>query len=130
MVAGLLGLAMTSSLSGTARAAEETVSSTASDQQFEDAFARMMKNPADIAATMDYANIAVSRENYEAAIPALERLLFFNPDLPDIKLRLGILYFKLGSYDVARDYLNSASAPDAPQDIVDKASSYLAKMGG
>lgn len=103
---------------------------TPTQAEFDAAFSTMMENPGDLKATLHYANVASAMENYEAAIPALERVLFFNPELADIKLELGVMYYKLGSNDVARDYLNGAMAEGAPQDVVAKASSYLAAMGG
>ena len=32
----------------------------------------------------------------------------FNPNLPRVKLELGVLYFKLGSYELARSYFQEA----------------------
>ena len=48
--------------------------------------------------------------DYEAAIGALERMLFYNPNLPRVKLELGVLYFRLHSYEMARSYFNAAIA--------------------
>ncbi len=97
-------------------------------QAFETAFQQMMRDPGDVDATMHYANLAIAMQNYEAAIPALERILFFNPKLHDVKLELGVLYYNLHSYDVAREYFTAAKAAGATNDITQQADDYLAKL--
>ena len=32
---------------------------------------------------------------------ALERMLLFNPDLPRVQLELGVLYFRMGAFELA-----------------------------
>src|SRR4051794_34603931 len=48
--------------------------------------------------------------DYEAAIGALERLLFYNPDLARVRYELGSLYYRLGSYEMAARYFKEALA--------------------
>src|SRR5450631_1262465 len=84
---------------------------TVDDQQ--QLFQRMMLNPADHENTFAFVKVATERGDYEAAIGALERLLFYNPALTRVKYELGALYFRLGSYEMARRYFNEALArPD------------------
>jgi tetratricopeptide (TPR) repeat protein len=98
-------------------------------QEFDQKFTQMMNNPADIDITMQYANLAVQLENYEAAIPALERILLFNPDLPRVKAQLGVMYFNLNSFEMAKSYLTDAKkGKNVPQDVVAKADEYLGKI--
>jgi len=98
-------------------------------KQFDIAFNKMLDDPSNIDVTMEYANIAVKLEDYESAIPALERILLFNPDLPRIKQELGVLYFKLDSYEMAKSYLKDAvSSKNAPKEVIEKANKYLAKI--
>lgn len=100
-------------------------------QQFEQAFARMMENPGDIDATLHYANLATELNDYEAAIPALERILFFNPELADIRLQIGVMYQQLGSLDMAKEYFTATrNQPDAPLDVKERATAYLSALGG
>ena len=96
------------------------------NQEFEQAFQQMMQNPADIDITLKYAQLAVSLHNYEAAIPPLERILIFNPDLPKIKLELGVLYYKLDSMKMAKSYFeDAAKSKDATDEIKTSAAEYL-----
>lgn len=98
-------------------------------KQFDMAFDKMLDDPSNIDITMEYANIAVKLEDYESAIPALERILLFNPELPRIKQELGVLYFKLDSHEMAKSYLKDAIASkNVPQEVIDKANKYLAKI--
>ena len=52
--------------------------------------------------------VATDRGDYEAAIAALERLLYYNPNLAHVKYELGTLYFKLRSFDMAKRYFKEA----------------------
>src|SRR5436305_11932899 len=78
----------------------------------------MYKSPSNLDVSFKFAEQAVARGDYEAAIGALERMLFFNPDLPRVKLELGVLYLKLGAYDLARGYFQEAlKSPGTPDEI-------------
>jgi hypothetical protein len=89
-------------------------------------FQQMYKSPSNLDVTFKFAEQAVARGDYEAAIGALERMLFFNPNLPRVKLELGVLYFKLGSYELARGYLQDAiKGADVPDDIRAQVRAYL-----
>jgi len=92
-------------------------------------FKRMLVKPNDLDAAFRYSDIETKLGDYEAAIGALERMLFYNPKLPRVKLELGLLYFRLHSYEMARSYFNSAvSAPDTPQDVRDEVASFIAQI--
>src|SRR3978361_1077773 len=56
-------------------------------------FQQMYKSPSNLDVSFKFAEQAVARADYEAAIGALERMLFFNPNLPRVKLDLGVRYF-------------------------------------
>ncbi len=60
-------------------------------------FKRMLVRPNDLEATFRYSEIETKLGDYEAAIGALERMLFYNPNLPRVKFELGLLYFRLQS---------------------------------
>jgi hypothetical protein len=76
-------------------------------------FQQMLRNPTNHELTFDYVRVATARGDYEAAIGALERLLFYNPKLTQVKYELGALYFRLGSYEMAKRYFHEALAsPD------------------
>jgi tetratricopeptide (TPR) repeat protein len=96
--------------------------------QYDALFQRILTNPADIDATLRFAEVATRLERYEAAIGALERILFYNVQLPRVHLELGILYFRLGSYEIARQHLQTAiSAPDVPDDVRRRVNEFLAE---
>ena len=76
----------------------------------EQLFQQIMQQPANHDLTFEYVRVATARGDYEAAIGALERLLFYNPGLTQIKYELGSLYFRLGSFDMARRYFKEALA--------------------
>ena len=53
----------------------------------------------------------------EAAVSALERMLLFNPNLPRVQLELGALYFRMGSFEIARSYFEKAAAANPPPEV-------------
>jgi tetratricopeptide (TPR) repeat protein len=101
-----------------------TTASLKSEQQA--LFERTFKEPANLDVAFRYAEVSTKLNDFEAAIGALERMLFFNAQLPRVKLELGILYFRLGSYEMAKSYLSSAIAdPSAPPQIRGTVQAYL-----
>jgi tetratricopeptide (TPR) repeat protein len=94
----------------------------ASEQQ--NLFQQMVRSPGNHEVTFAYVKVATARGDYEAAIGALERLLFYNPKLTRVKYELGALYFRLGSYEMAKRYFKEALAsPDV--DAVTRSGSRL-----
>jgi hypothetical protein len=60
------------------------------------------------------------------SIGSLERFLFFNPKLSRVRFELGMLYFRLGSYEMARGYFQSVQADaDATAEMKQRAQGYL-----
>src|SRR5690606_37047468 len=57
--------------------------------------------------------------DYEAAIGALERVLYYNPDLAEVKLELARLYLRIGGILVAQSYIEQIMATPgaAPETI-------------
>ena len=92
-------------------------------------FKRMLVKPNDLDAAFRYSEIETKLGDYEAAIGALERMLFYNPNLPRVKLELGLLYFRLHSYEMARSYFNAAiAARETPQDVRDEVATFLSAI--
>jgi tetratricopeptide (TPR) repeat protein len=89
-------------------------------------FEETLRNPADLDATFAYADIAARLGDYEGAVSALERMLLFNPHLPRVQLELGALYFRMGSYDLARVYFTEAAAANPPPAVRERINQYLA----
>ena len=78
-----------------------------SDEQ-ERLHAQMLRHPTNYVVTFAYVKVATDRGDYEAAIAALERLLYYNSNLAHVKYELGTLYFKLRSFDMAKRYFKEA----------------------
>jgi hypothetical protein len=91
-------------------------------------FQRMLREPGNLEVAFAYAAVSAKLGDNEAAATALERMLLFNPNLPRIDLELGTLYFRMGSFDLARDYFSKALAPNAPSDVRTRATRYLEEI--
>jgi tetratricopeptide (TPR) repeat protein len=90
---------------------------------------QMMQQPANYGITSAFVAVAVQRADYEAAIGALERVLFYNPSLPQVNFKLGVLYFHLRSYELARNCFEAVlTTPDVPPDIDAEAQTYVAAV--
>ena len=96
---------------------------------YDAAFQETLKKPSDPKTLLKFAELAVQVGNLEGAISALERLLVINGNQPSVKLELGVLYYRLGSYEAARTYLESArQSGGATPEIKDKAGQYIADI--
>jgi len=73
--------------------------------EYRAAFEAMQADPGNADKAIEFAHIAIEAGDMEGALGALERLLIFNPDLPRIRVEIGILYYRLGSYEEAQAYL-------------------------
>jgi hypothetical protein len=92
-------------------------------------FKRLLVRPDDLQASFQFAEIETRLGDYEAAIGALERMLFYNQNLPRVRLELGLLYFRLGSYAMARSYFEAAiSGPDVPREVRDRVGPFLGEI--
>jgi hypothetical protein len=86
-------------------------------------FQANLTQPSDFNNALQYAASA-SANDIESAIGTYEQLLFYNPTLSRVHFQLGILYYRLGSYEMARGYFKSALEqqdiqPDLRQRIAD-----------
>jgi tetratricopeptide (TPR) repeat protein len=90
-------------------------------------FKRMFNDPTNVSLTFQFAERATKIGDYEGAIGALERILYFNPNLTRVKLQLGALYFKLGAYEMARSYFSQAQET-GPGDVQAEAGQFLAEL--
>ncbi len=89
-------------------------------------FQTMLSKPTNLDTTLRYAVNTEQTGDIEASIGALERLLFFNPKLSRVRFELGTLYFRLGSYEMARGYFQTVqTAADATPEMQQRAQEYL-----
>jgi hypothetical protein len=91
-------------------------------------FAQMLRDPANLDVAFAYADLAGRLGDYEAAVSTLERMLLFNPNLPRVQLELGALYFRMGSYALARAYFARALAANPPPEVRARVDQYLAEI--
>jgi Flp pilus assembly protein TadD len=97
---------------------------------YETAFKATLEKPADPDTLARFAGLAVQVGDVEGAISALERLLLIEGDQPEVKLELGVLYYRLGSKEAAASYLEAArTAPDATKETRDRAEAFLKEAG-
>ena len=91
-------------------------------------FKRVFDDPTDVRVTFRFTELATRLGDYEAAIGALTRVLYFNPHLPRVRLQLGQLYFKLGAYKIARSYFEEARREGAPPDVLVETERFVAEL--
>jgi uncharacterized protein HemY len=93
---------------------------------YDAAFQETLRKPADPATLIAFAEIAIKTGDLEGAISALDRLLLIDGDQPEVKLELGVLYFRLGSFEAARTYLEEvASSKRASAALKARAADFL-----
>ncbi len=96
---------------------------------YDAAFQATMDKPSDPAVLLTFAKIAVEFGDIEGAISALERLLLIDGDQPEVKLELGVLYYRLGSIETAQAYLEEARKSDSATDDIRKRAETFLKEG-
>lgn len=79
---------------------------------YDSAFVDMYEDPGNLDKTFTFAGLAVRAGDFEGAVAALERMLVIEPNLPRVRLELGVLYFRLGSYQVAAAYFEELLADE------------------
>ena len=101
----------------------------ASEQRREALLQEMLARPNDLDLAFEYAKLSADAGDYEGAISTMERMLIYAPNTPRIQLELGILYYRLGAYDVARSYFEQVLAnPSVPPDITQKVRLYIQQL--
>jgi hypothetical protein len=108
--------------SATAQDADRAALEAKKDQLFQ----QMLTNPANLDVVFAYADVAAKLGDNEGAVSALERMLLFNPNLPRVDLELGALYFRMGSFDIARSYFDKAASANPPPEVQERITQYMA----
>lgn len=89
----------------------------------------MIHNPGNLDVAYEYAELSAQVGDYEGAVSTLERMLIFAPNTPRLQLELGILYYRLGSYEIARSYFAQLLAnPSVPPEIAAKVKLYIQQL--
>jgi tetratricopeptide (TPR) repeat protein len=133
VLAGALGLAG-ATVSAPAQAQQGLVQPASTPtpelrRQYDAAFAAMLANPGNLDIIFKFAELAVAVGDLEGAVSALERMLLIDANLPRVRLELGVLYYRLGSFEAARTYLMAALAsPALPADVRARAQTFLAEI--
>jgi len=90
---------------------------------------QMIARPNDLDLAFEYAKLSSEAGDYEGAISTLERMLIYAPNVPRIQLELGVLYYRLGAYDVARSYFDQVQAnPNVPPQARQQVRLYLQQL--
>jgi hypothetical protein len=90
---------------------------------------QMIARPADLDLAFEYAQLSSQVGDYEAAVSTLERMLIYAPNTARLQLELGILYYRLGAYEVARSYFAQALAnPNVPPEVAAQIRLYLQQL--
>jgi hypothetical protein len=103
--------------------------SPALQKEFDLAYQRLLDNPSDRALNRRLVNLALKLEDYDAAIGAVERLVFYEPKNAALQLEAAGLYFRIKSYAAARGYLDDALAiPGASAEVRKEATAMIAQI--
>jgi len=117
------------SLPGAALAQAVPQDNAALDEAYNKAFQDLFGDPGNLDKSFRFAELAVQKGNYEAAITSLERMLLVNPDLPRVRLELGVLYFRIGSYQISRTYLQRVKeSPNVPPEVLARVETFLEEI--
>jgi hypothetical protein len=78
-------------------------------------FAQSLADPANLDLALRYARLAAELGDLEAAVTALERVLFYDPEAVEARIDLGVLYERLGSFGLAREQFERVSGRVSPE---------------
>jgi hypothetical protein len=87
-----------------------------------------LNNPTNLDVAFEYAMLSARVGDYEGAISTLERMLIYAPGLPRVQLELAVLYYRLGAYDKAKEYLQLVSEQDLPHPVRVRVSQFEASL--
>jgi hypothetical protein len=96
---------------------------------YDKAFLDMYADPGNLDKTFEFAALATKVGDFEGAIGALERMLVIDNRLPRVRLELGVLYFRLASYETAYAYFQEVLAePDLPEDVRLRVTTFIDEL--
>ena len=95
------------------------------EQQKEEVFKKLFKDPTNLSLLFKYANLSIMVGDLEGAIGVFEQMLIYDSKLPRIRLELGVLYFRLGAYALANNYLKSVKEYNPPPEVEARVDQFL-----
>ena len=100
----------------------------AANQRKDEVFKKLFKDPTNLSLLFEYANLSILVGDLEGAIGVFEQMLIYDSELPRIRLELGVLYFRLGAYALANNYLKSVKESNPPPEVEAKVDEFLAAI--
>ena len=97
----------------------------ASQQQKEEVFKQLFQDPTNLSLLFKYANLSILVGDLEGAIGVFEQMLIYDSELPRIRLELGVLYFRLGAFALANNYLKSVKEFNPPPEVEARVDQFL-----
>ena len=94
-------------------------------EERDEIFTTLITDPTNLNNLFEYANLSILIGDLEAAIGVFEQMLFYQPDLPRVRLELGVLYFRLNAYSTAQNYLESVFDFNPPEEVIEKVNLFL-----
>ncbi|WP_417692545.1 tetratricopeptide repeat protein [Roseibium sp.] len=86
----------------------------------------MLVQPDNLDIAFEYASVSAQLGDFEAAVSTFERMLIFAPGLARVQLELGVLYYRIGASEMARQYFTAAiSGPEVPEEVESRVRSFL-----
>ncbi|MCB1487645.1 MAG: DUF560 domain-containing protein [Bauldia sp.] len=87
-----------------------TADSAALKAELDKIYQSLLVDPSDVKLNRRMIDIAVQLQDYDAAIGAVERLIFYDPQNAELQLEAARLYMQIESYAAAAGYLKDAVA--------------------
>ena len=95
------------------------------EKKKEQTFQKLFKDPTNLSLLFEYANLSIVVGDLEAAIGVFEQMLIYDSELPRIRLELGVLYFRLGAFALANNYLKSVKEFNPPPEVEARVDQFL-----
>lgn len=95
------------------------------EKKKEEVFKRLFKDPTNLSLLFEYANLSIMVGDLEGAIGVFEQMLIYDSELPRIRLELGVLYYRLGAFALANNYLKSVKEYNPPPEVEAKVDEFL-----